>query len=607
MLLTKIKASIIGRPLKTEQLQEEKLPVWKALPILSSDALSSVAYGTEQILGVLVVAGAFALWYSLPISLAIVGLLTLLIISYRLIIDEYPGGGGAYIVSMDNLGWFAGSVAGASLLVDYILTVAVSVTAGTAAITSAFPILHDHRVAIACGFVLLIMVLNLRGLQESGTIFSVPTYLFIISIVMLVIVGSFKILFVDGGGTPPPITSHFPEGLTWFLLLRAFSSGCSALTGIEAISNATPTFRAPERKNAGRTLVILGILLAVLFGGISLLAYLYHLTPVLEETLISQIAEETFGRTAPYFFIQATTALILILAANTSYSGFPLLASIMAKDKMMPRMFTARGDRLNYSNGIIVLSLAAILLIIAFHGHTERLIPLYAIGVFTSFTLAQSGMVQRLLKRKPQGWKGRLAISLTGAIVTFIVLLIFAVTKFTEGAWIIIVILPVFVYMFSRIYKHYNAVADELRIDISAEKPQIKKQMIVLPVGGINQVVRNTVSYARSLDVDVVALYIAFDEEDAKRMKGKWNEWCPDIRLVIMRSRYRSVTRPLLRFIDKLPKYVGDRQVTVLIPQFIPRRWWHSLLHNKTALVIRFILLARKDIIVSTVPFHLKK
>ncbi|SFS65415.1 APC family permease [Marininema halotolerans] len=606
-MLTKIKASIIGRPLKTEQLQEEKLPVWKALPILSSDALSSVAYGTEQILGVLVVAGAFALWYSLPISLAIVGLLTLLIISYRLIIDEYPGGGGAYIVSMDNLGWFAGSVAGASLLVDYILTVAVSVTAGTAAITSAFPVLHDHRVAISCGFVFIIMILNLRGLRESGTIFSVPTYLFIISIVMLVIVGTFKVVFAGKGGSPPTITSHFPEGLTWFILLRAFSSGCSALTGIEAISNATPTFRAPERINAGRTLVILGALLAMLFGGISVLAYLYHMTPLPEETLISQIAEETFGRTIPYFFIQATTALILILAANTSYSGFPLLASIMAKDKMMPRMFTARGDRLNYSNGIMVLSFAAMLLISLFQGHTERLIPLYAIGVFTSFTLAQSGMVQRLLKHKPHGWKGKLAISLTGAIVTFIVLLIFAITKFTEGAWIIIVILPIFVFVFSKIYRHYEAVADELRIDISTVKPQIKKQMIVLPVGGINQVVSNTIAYARSLNVDIVALYIAFDENDAKRMRDRWKVWCPDIRLIIMHSRYRSIIRPLLKFIGKLPNYVGDRQVTVLIPQFIPRRWWHRLLHNKTALVIRWILLTRKDIVVSTVPFHLKK
>jgi amino acid transporter len=606
-MYTTLKRWIIGKPLKSEQLKEEKLPVWKALPILSSDALSSVAYGTEQILTVLVVAGSMALWYSLPISGAIVGLLFLLILSYRQVIDQYPGGGGAYIVSTDNIGWFAGAIAGASLLVDYTLTVAVSVTAGAAAITSAVPILHNHAILLSVSFVLLIMILNLRGLRESGTIFAFPTYMFIIGILSMILVGTFNVL---KGGIPanvPPVTSHLPEGLTWFLLFRAFSSGCSALTGIEAISNATPTFRPPETKHAARTLAILGVLLATLFAGVSLLAYLYHLTPDPKQTIVSQIAEQTFGRTIPYYYVQATTALILILAANTSYSGFPLLASIMAKDKLMPRMFMTRGDRLNFSNGIIALSIAAIVLILAFGGDIDRLIPLYAIGVFTSFTLAQLGMVRRWLKHKPTGWRTKLAINATGAVVCFMVLLIFAITKFDEGAWVIVLVIPMFILLFSQIYRHYQGIADELRLDRFTEKPVTQDQLLIIPVGGVNRVVRNTISYAKSLEVEAVALYIAFEKEDQERMKNKWAEWDPGIPLKVTYSPYRSVIEPLLKFIDRMKARNKNCQITVLIPQFIPRRWWHNLLHNQTALMIRFILLWKKDVVIGTVPFHLKK
>ncbi len=606
VMFTAIKRLIIGKPLKTEQLSEEKLPVWKGLPILSSDALSSLAYGTEQLLTVLAPIGALALWYSLPITGAIICLLTLLILSYRQIIFAYPGGGGAYIVSNDNLGWFPGLIAGASLLIDYTLTCAVSVTAGTAAITSAIPQLHGHSTVISVLFVVLIMILNLRGLRESGTIFSFPTYLFILGMVVLVAVGIGDLILHGIPENAPPVTHHFPEGLTWFLLLRAFSSGCSALTGVEAISNATPTFRSPETKNAARTLAILGLLLGTLFAGTSLLAYMYHITPSPTETVLSQIAEHTFGRTAPYYYVQATTALILILAANTSFSGFPLLASIMAKDKFMPRMFANRGDRLNYSNGIILLSVASISLIVAFQGDLDRLIPLYAIGVFLSFTLAQTGMVSRWWRTRSPGWIGRLWINALGAVVSFVVLIIFAVTKFREGAWIVIIVIPVMIFIFYQIRRHYEAVGEQLRMDPDRDRfEQPEEHMIVVPIGGVNRVVMNTLSYAQKLNGEIVAIFVAFDEEDEKKIEERWNQWNPGIRLVITRSRYRSVIRPLLRFIDKIEE--ENRQVTVLIPEFIPVKWWHRLLHNQTALMIRLVLLMRTNAVISTVPFHLTR
>jgi amino acid transporter len=607
-MLAAIKRFIIGKPLKTEQLHEEKLPIWKALPILSSDALSSVAYGTEQLLTVLAPIGVLALWYSLPISAVIIGLLAVLVLSYRQVIFEYPGGGGAYIVSHENLGWFAGLIAGASLLVDYTLTCAVSVAAGTDALTSAFPQLHRHGTLISVFFVILIMLLNLRGVRESGTIFAFPTYLFIMGIVVLVAFGLADLFLHGLPRQAPPITKHFPAGLTWFLVLRAFSSGCSAVTGVEAISNATPTFRAPEAKNAARTLALLGLLLAILFGGISLMAYMYHITPNPRKTVLSQVAEHVFGRTFPYYYIQSTTALILILAANTAFSGFPLLASIMAKDKFMPRMFNNRGDRLNFSNGIILLAFAAIALIVLFNGDIDRLIPLYAIGVFLSFTLAQSGLVYRWWRKRSTRWISKLAVNALGAVVTLIVLLIFAITKFDEGAWIVIIVIPIMIFLFYQIRRHYNAVAEQLRVNIKEVKPTDrvqKEHLIIVPVGGINQVVVNTLSYAKKLNGEIVALYVAFDEEEVKKMESRWKEWNPGVRLVVTRSRFRSVIHPLMRLIHKVE--AKERQVTVLIPEFIPLKWWHRLLHNQTALMLRFVLLIRTHVVIATVPFHLHK
>ncbi|MFC7394362.1 APC family permease [Scopulibacillus cellulosilyticus] len=604
-MMTALKRILIGPPLKTEELKDQKIPKWKALPTLSSDALSSVAYGPEQILTVLAPIGAVALWYSLPIAGAIIFLLVMLGLSYRQIIHEYPGGGGAYIVSSDNLGTFGGLTAGSALLIDYTLTVAVSSSSGVAAISSAFPVLRPYTVLIGVFFVLLIMVLNLRGIRESGTIFSFPTYLFILGILGLVVTGLVKVLIQGVPSHVPPVTNHLPKGLTLFLLMRAFSSGCSSLTGVEAISNSTPNFKKPVKQNAARTLAVLVILLAILLAGVTGLAYLYHVVPN-HETVLSQIAAHIFGHSVFYYYIQVTTALILLLACNTSFSAFPILASMMSDDKFLPRMFGVRGDRLNFSNGIIFLAVAAIVLIIAFEGNVNQLIPLYAIGVFLSFTLAQTGLVCRWIKNKPKHWLSKLVINLIGAILTFVVTIIFAVTKFTEGAWIVVILIPLLILIFYRIRRHFVLVGQELQIDIETDKPEEIESRIIIPVSGISKVVRNTIGYAKSIGGEAVALYIGFDEEDVKRMESQWEKWAPDVRLVTTVSRYRSVIRPLLRFIDHMGEDGKHRRITVLVPEFIPRQWWTKALHNQTGLMIRVILLFRKDVVISTVPYHLK-
>src|SRR4051794_11944743 len=461
-----IKRLLIGRPLKSTEAGEQKLNKPKALAILSSDALSSVAYGPEQILIVLVTIGAAAFWYSIPIAVGVLILLTALILSYRQIIFAYPHGGGAYVVSKNNLGINPGLIAGGSLLVDYILTVAVSVSAGTDAITSAFPTLHQFNVEITIVFVILITILNLRGVTESASILAYPVYLFVLALFILIGVGFYNILT---GGVSPEL--HTPigtpvTGISLFILLRAFASGSSALTGVEAISNAIPNFKDPAPNNASKTLMMMGALLAVLFSGIVYLAYYYGITPRAEVTVVSQIAEETFGRNFMYFFIQGTTALILILAANTGYSAFPLLAVNLAKDKFIPRMFLVRGDRLGYSNGIIILAITSIILIIAFQAETEHLIPLYAVGVFIPFTLSQTGMIVKWIREKPQGWLPKFIINTTGALISFIVTIMFFLTKFSQ-IWSILVFLPIIIFVFHRIRKHYEAVGDQLRLATS--------------------------------------------------------------------------------------------------------------------------------------------
>ncbi|TDK57228.1 APC family permease [Bacillus salipaludis] len=608
-MLSSIKRFLIGRPLKSAALGEQKLNIFKALAILSSDALSSVAYGTEQILLVLATISVIAFWYSIPIAVGVLFLLAALIISYRQIIFSYPQGGGAYLVSKENLGENAGLIAGGSLLVDYILTVAVSVSAGTDAITSAFPVLHPHTVSIACVLVVLITILNLRGLTESASILAYPVYLFVFALVVLIVVGIFKIIT----GNVSPTVHHAPigapvQGITLFLLLRAFASGCSALTGVEAISNAIPNFKDPAPNNAAKTLILMGSLLAVLFSGITFLAYYYGIAPKVEETVVSQITKETFGRNYLYFFVQGTTALILVLAANTGFSAFPQLAYNLAKDKYMPRMFTIRGDRLGYSNGIVSLGIASILLIITFHGQTEHLIPLYAVGVFIPFTLSQTGMIIKWVREKPAGWVAKLTANLIGALITLTVLLIFFITKLGQ-VWFVFIFLPLIVLLFHRINKHYEAVGEQLRVYNQQPAIPIEGNVIIVPVAGVTRVVENSINYAKSLTDQIFAVYVSFDREDEKRFEEKWQKWQPDVRLVTLQSHYRSILHPLSKFIDTVEHKASENnyRVTVLIPQFITKKSWHNILHNQSSLLIRAYLLYKKKVIVATLPYHFKK
>ncbi len=603
---SKLKRILIGRPMKSTEIEGEKLSKLKALAVLSSDALSSVAYGTEQILIVLMAAGFSALWYSIPISFAVLGLLLILILSYRQTIFSYPTGGGAYIVAMDNLGRSTGLLAGGSLLVDYILTVAVSSSAGTDAITSAFPMLHDQRVLIALLMITLLTMMNLRGVTESASMLAVPVYLFVASIFVLIVSGLYK-YWTGGIHASVPEFGTAVSNVSLFLLLKAFSSGCSALTGVEAVSNAIPNFKPPAERNAAATLVMMGVILCTMFIGISTLAYWYGIAPDPKATVISQIAESTFGRGSLYYLIQGITALILFLAANTAYSAFPLLAFMLAKDKYMPHAFMVRGDRLGFSNGIIFLGVASALLVLGFHGDTESLIPLYAVGVFIPFTLSQLGMMVRWIKRKPQGWVFRFTINTIGMLTTLGITLIFIITKYSH-VWFVFIFLPLVMFIFYQIHRHYINIADQLRIDIDKDKPCIKGSTIVVPVAGVTRVVMNSLSYAKSLTDNVVAVYVGFDDEDIERMEKKWEEWNPGVRLITLRSSFRSIIRPLMKFIDTVEwKTAETDHITVLIPQFIPRHWWQNILHNQSSLLLRAYLFNKKDIVIATVPYHLQK
>lgn len=608
-MFSSIKRFLIGRPLKSHELGEQKINKTKALAILSSDALSSVAYGPEQILIVLVAIGTAAFWYSIPIAVGVLILLTALILSYRQIIFAYPHGGGAYVVSKNNLGVNPGLIAGGSLLVDYILTVAVSVSAGTDAITSAFPTLHDYNVEIAIVFVIFITLLNLRGVTESASVLAYPVYLFVLALFILIGVGLFNIVT---GGVSPELSTPIGTpvaGISLFILLRAFASGSSALTGVEAISNAIPNFKDPAPNNAAKTLIMMGVLLAILFSGIVTLAYFYGTAPRAEVTVVSQIAEEIFGRNFMYYFVQGTTALILILAANTGYSAFPLLAVNLAKDKFIPRMFLIRGDRLGYSNGIIILGAASILLILAFHAETEHLIPLYAVGVFIPFTLSQTGMMLKWIREKPEGWVPKFIINTTGALISFIVTIMFFLTKFNQ-VWSILVFLPIIIFVFHRIKKHYDAVGDQLRITTCEPALKIEGNVIIVPVAGITHVVENSINYAKSLNPDqIIAVYVAFERDDEHKFEEKWKKWQPDIRLVTLHSHYRSIITPLTKFVDTVEHKASESnyQVTVVIPQFITKKAWHNILHNQSSLLIKSFLLYRRNVIVTTVPYHLKK
>lgn len=608
-----IKKLLIGRPLKNEAIQGEKYKVLWGLPVLASDSISSVGYAGEEILITLVpVIGALSFVYLTKISLAIIALLIILTVSYSQTIKVYSNGGGAYIVASDNLGYTAGVTAGTALSIDYILTVAVSISSGINQLTSAFPNLARYHILICIIALLLIMIGNLRGLKESSRMFSIPVYLFIIGSLVMIILGIVKLKL---GMVHPTDTMHQIKetgAVTIFLILKAFSSGCTALTGVEAVSNAVPNFKEPAAKHANKTLWILSLLVLLIFGGISVLANMYHIIPVEGKTVLNQIAFYVFGNNFMFYFYTATSILILVMAANTAYSGFPLLMSIMGKDGYVPKQFSLRGDRLSYSTGIIILSAIAGILIIGFRGDVTLLLPLYAIGAFLSFTLSQFGMFIRWKKIKGNWWKLKAFINGFGALTTAVAVLIIAFEKFTAGAWIIIVVTPILVLMFLRIKKHYVALAKQLDIkvsdlkDYSIEKNCYRNHVIV-PIASMNQSSLRALRFAKTISDNVIAFNISIDEEHANKVKEKYSLLDTDIPLIVKYSPFRKVVSPLLKFIESAEyDYVKGDMITVVLPEFIVKSWWQNIVHNNTSYFIKKELLKHKHIVVATMPLQLK-
>lgn len=662
--VTKLKRILVGKALRSEQAIHERLTKKVALAVFSSDVLSSNAYATEEILLVLAVAVAAgqsdAFRYVIPISVAIAVLLGIVTLSYRQTIHAYPSGGGAYIVAKENLGTTPGLVAAAALLIDYVLTVSVSIAAGVAAITSAaqgtsLAWIIDYRVSIGIACIVFIALANLRGVKESGALFALPTYVFISSFLFMIGYGLIS-YFLFGGSVAPAGESiklaegYQPQALTFFLILAAFSNGCTALTGTEAISNGVQAFKAPEAKNASITLLSMGLLLGTLFLGTSTLAYLYGVHPHENETVISQFARYIFSGPMLWFYylVQAATAAILILAANTAFADFPRLSSLLARDRFIPKQFGNRGDKLVFSNGIFILALFSALLIVGFAGDTSRLIPLYCIGVFLSFTLSQSGMVRHWLKvrrgeivddaihrseiesdtalpdvhlaieqsKAPRfvsdevterlHWKKSLAISLIGAVATGIVLTIFVVTKFMHGAWLVVVMIPLLVIMFHAIHRHYLAVARQLSLQAIDDTLEPIRHLVVVPISGIHRGVISALRYAKTISKDNVrAVYVDYDEEASAKLRERWDRLNYGVQLEIISSPYRELTRPLLRYITRLSHKNGNELITVVLPEFVPARWWQHLLHNQSSLLLKAALLFKERIIVTNIPYHL--
>ncbi len=601
---------IFGDPLATSQIAHERLTKVKALAVFSSDALSSVAYAIEEVLFVLVAAGTAALNLSLPIAVAIAILLITVGISYYQTIHAYPKGGGAYIVAKDNLGISFALIAGASLLIAYILTVAVSISAGMAAITSWLPALLPYRAILAVIVVALVTIINLRGLRESATVFALPTYAFILGIFSMIGYGVVQLIL---NGSLPAVQVAEPihvtstvEVISLFFLMRAFSAGCTALTGIEAISDGVPAFRPPASVNAATTLMVMIILLTTMFLGIAILANQVGAAPSHTETVLSQIGRALFGEGILYIAVQVATALILVLAANTAFADFPRLSFFMARDGYLPRQMGNLGDRLVYSNGITLLGVLASILILLFNGDTHSLLPLYAVGVFVSFTISQSGMVRRWFRIRSPGWKRNSLINAFGATTSFVVFMIILSTRFLDGAWIVVVLIAFTTYGLRRIHQHYQRVAQQLSLETYGAPHRTQRPQVIMPIGGVHRGVLKALEFARSLSTDVTAVYVQTSEEDGQKIRQKWARWGDGVRLKIIDSPYRSIVTPFLQYLNQLEEDKQTNEViTIVLPQFVPARWWENLLHNQTAWQVRLALLFREGFTVIDVPYHL--
>jgi len=619
---------LIGRPLPTADAPHQAIGKAVGLAVFASDALSSTAYATQEILLVLAAAGSLAFVHAFPIAVAIVLLLAIVTVSYEQTIHAYPGGGGAYIVARDNLGELPAQIAGAALLMDYILTVSVSVSSGVAQITSAYPALYEHRVAMAVSLVLFVMVINLRGVKESGIVFAVPTYFFLA--MMFVTVGVALVRQALGTlGTvvdPPALEqAHAGQAVTLFLLLHAFSNGTTALTGVEAISNGITAFKEPRSRNAGITLLWMSAILGFLFLGITWLAGPIGAVPSEQETVISELARTAFsGRGPLYLAAIGATTLILVMAANTAFADFPRLSALQAADGFLPRQLTYRGSRLVFSRGIVVLALVASLLIVVFKASVTGLIPLYAIGVFLSFTLSQGGMARRWWKagrlapgeeRKERGsvvrpdprWRSKMLLNGFGAVLTAIVAFIFAATKFHDGAWVVIIIIPFLVAFFFAIHRHYRDMAERLSLEDFGVPPRVARHRVILPISGVHRGTVNALRYARCLSDDITAVYVCAEPEGAEAVKRKWGLWGSGIRLVILDSPYRLLLEPLLDYIREVAdKRQPNEVITIVVPQFVPRKTWHNLLHAQTAVLLRLALLFRPGVVIMNVPYHVR-
>jgi amino acid transporter len=603
-----LKRLLLGQPIPSHLAHHERLSRITGLAVLSSDALSSVAYATDFVVATLLLAGTQALGYAIPIGFVITALLAIVAFSYRQTIFAYPTGGGAYRVSKENIGVHAGLIAAASLLVDYTLTVSVSISAGVLAVTSAFPQLDAYRVELCLGALAVLAMLNLRGIRESGQIFAVPTYFFVVCIFGLILAGLYRYLT----GSIVPVDAPLPEHvgtkpLTTLLLLTAFANGCTAMTGVEAVSDGVPAFAKPEAKNAAATLVTMAVLAIAMFLGITVLAHAYGVIPSPSESGLSQLGRAILGRgNFLYYMVQAATTLILVLAANTAYADFPRLASIVSRDGFLPRQFMNQGDRLAFSNGIIALSAFAGVLIVAFRGITESLLPLYMIGVFISFTLSQTGMVLHWRKTREPGWKMSALVNGFGALTTGIVLIIVAVTKTLEGAWVVLLLIPVIVTIFKATRRHYDHVASQLTLRGYEPMPR-KHNTVLIPIGGIQRAVVEALRYAETLSDDVRAVYVDVDSVGTEVVRKGWQTWGGRVQLIVLDSPFRSVMEPLLEYIEQVEAEREDDYVTVILPEFVPARWWQHLLHNQRALLIKGALLFRPNTVVTSVPFHLAK